>query len=145
MAVIHLDRPFASTPLTRLWSLVLTTITSAPSSISIQTQLADGVLTITTLRIGIEVSPHLKVSTLTTESATSRGVVFPEVPAHRLNWHFIGARLRQTHVGTRNCFTKRGNDGLWRMLVPARPLLSRHMVSRSHWLLPRLREHLGHT
>ena len=85
--MINLNWSFPPTALTFKWSLMISTVARTPSSISIQTQLANGVLTITTLRIGIEVSPHLKVSTFTAESATRRGVVLPQIPPHRLNCH----------------------------------------------------------
>ena len=94
VVVIYLNCSFPPTPLAFKWSLMISAVACAPCPISIQTHLADRVLTITTLRIGIEVPPNLKVSTFTTESATRRGVVLPEVPPHRLNCHLYECMLK---------------------------------------------------
>ena len=92
--MINLNSSFPTTALTLKWSLMLPTISRTPSSISIQTHLTNGVLTITTLWIGIEVPPNLKVSTFTAESATRRGVVLPQIPPHRLNCHLYECMLK---------------------------------------------------
>ncbi len=92
--MIYLNWSFPPTRLAFRRSIMPAAVACAPCPISIQTHLADRVLTITPLRIGIEVSPHLKVSTFTTESATRRRIVFPEVPPHRLKSHLYECMLK---------------------------------------------------
>ena len=113
VVVVHFDRAGAAAALARRRYLMKEAVSRAPIDVADLAAFADRILSITPLAFVVEVVPDLENTAFPAKPATRCRIVFPEVPPHRLNCHFIDARSSQTHVGTRNCFTKYGNDGLW--------------------------------
>ncbi len=86
--MIYLNWSFPTTPLTFKWSLVIPTVARTPSSISIQTQLANGVLTMATLGVVVKVFPYLVIPALATPPSPLQRFVFKYPPTHSNAWHW---------------------------------------------------------